>query len=75
MLESKLLVYRMPASRAQVWITSSVALTLLSLLIATLFFRTQLFQTLDVEINRASADRASTGERDPCSSAAGNQRT
>ena len=53
MLESKLLVYRMPASRAQVWITSSVALTLLSLLIATLFFRTQLFQTQHIPAREA----------------------
>src|SRR5438270_1537166 len=37
--------------------------------------RAQLFEAFDVEIDGASADRASTGERDPRSSAAGNQRT
>jgi len=59
MSASKLLVYRMPASRAQVRAISSVALTLLVLFIATLFFRTELFQTQQVPAREAFVTNSS----------------
>jgi signal transduction histidine kinase len=53
MSASKLLVYRMPASRAQLVATSSVALALFAMFISTLFFRTELFQTQQMPAREA----------------------
>ena len=49
MSASKLLLYRRPANPAQVRIASAAALALFLLFVAALFFRTQLFQTQQLQ--------------------------